>query len=133
MSEHPPPTAAARFALTARQRRLRWLTAVVVIVIVLMIVYAAHSPLFRPTHPEVLTPALKKAIKAKILFVGFYWIVCFLLVALLPLLAWLDVRETVRKVAVARRDYWREIAERSRRRSAEDHQPDTGDDASKSA
>ncbi|MGC8667611.1 MAG: hypothetical protein ACP5VE_05805 [Chthonomonadales bacterium] len=105
-----------RFRLTPRQRRLRWISAIILVVVAGMIVFGATSPLFHPIHPAVLTPLVRRQIKVRILFVGFYWIVCSLLASLLFLLAWLDIREVQRTLYAARKEVWQDAARQARER-----------------
>lgn len=105
-------------AITPRQRRLRVWTAVVLATIVVMIVIGVTSPFFKPSQPAVWTARTYKALQVKALFIGLYWIICTLMATSLFLLAWLDVREVARAATAARRDYWREIADRTRERRA---------------
>lgn len=104
----------ARFRLTPRQRRLRWTSALILAVVLAMVAFGLTSPLFKPVHPAVLTPMLRRQIKVRVLFVGLYWIVCSLLASFLILLAWLDIREVQRLLAAARKEVWRDAAQQAR-------------------
>lgn len=117
MAESESRDLSSYFKLTPRQRRLRLWTLVVLASILLMIVFGLNHPFFHPTRPPVMSPMVHKAMQVRILIIGMYWIVCTLLATSLILLAWLDVREIARKVAVARRDYARTLADRARNAS----------------
>ena len=106
-------------ALTPRQRRLRVLTVVILAAVILMIIVGLTHPFFRPTRPPVLTDQVRRALQAKVLIVGFYWIFCALLATSLFILAWLDLREVRRKLLLARRDMWKDILEQHRERRAD--------------
>jgi len=113
MAPDAPPV---RFNLTPRQRRLRWISAIILLAVIAMVIFGATSPLFRPVHPAVLTPVIRRQIKVRILFVGFYWIMCSLLASFLVVLAWLDIREVQRVLAAARRQVWQDAAQQARQR-----------------
>lgn len=114
MSESPSPSSSPpeRFELTLRQRRLRMLTTIILLVIFVMILIGATQPFFHFAPPPHMTPKVRKAMAVKAMIVLSYWTVCFILAACLPIIAWLDVREVRLKMAVARRDIWREVADR---------------------
>ena len=109
--------------LTPRQRRLRVLTLIILATVILMIAVGLIHPFFHPSRPTVMTPHIRRAIQAKILIVGFYWITCALLTTSLFLLAWLDLREVRRKLLLARRDMWKDILEQHRERRADRSSP----------
>jgi hypothetical protein len=104
------------FDLTLRQRRLRMMTGIVLTIIAAMFFVGMTHPFFRPIHPAVLTEAVRRAIKVKALVIFLYWTACLLLTAALMVFALLDVREIRKKIAIARRDYWADIAQRSAER-----------------
>ena len=106
-------------ALTPRQRRLRVVTVIILAAVILMIAVGLIHPFFRPTRPEVLTDQIRRAIQAKVLIVGLYWISCALLTSSLFILAWLDLREVRRKLLLARRDMWKDILEQHRERRSD--------------
>ncbi len=110
-------------ALTPRQRRLRVLTILILAAVIAMIFVGMTHPFFRPLRPAVMTPQLEKAIKVKILTIGFYWISCTLLTTSLFIFAWLDLREVRRKLLYARRDMWKDILEQHRERRGDDSSP----------
>ena len=109
--------------LTPRQRRLRVLTFVILAAVLTMLVIGLTHPFFRPTRPPVMTEQIKRAIQAKVLIVGFYWISCALLTTSLFILAWLDLREVRKKLLFARRDMWKDILEQHQQRLAEKSKP----------
>src|SRR2546423_951117 len=122
MSESDTPRVPA-FTLTLRQQRLRQLTVIVLLFIVAMIVLGFTHPFFSLRPPAVLTarpPAVdaahlnvvRRAFAAKLLIVGIYWAFTFFLAPLPPVSAWLYAREIRRQEATARRDIWREVADR---------------------
>lgn len=108
----------ARFPLTIRQRRLRYLTAIVLVIIALMIVFGAFHPAFRMTPPSALTDPLhpipapqvnviRHAFAVKLLFIGAYWAACIVLTLLLPVFAWFYTQDIQMQELMARRDIWR--------------------------
>lgn len=139
MSDPAPPTASRVLALTPRQRRLRVITAVLLVLIVGMVGTGILHPFFRSlASPEVLEKvrqeriaarqarqsglppsplsAQSRAVTVKLIFLYFYWTVCFLLALSLIIVAWLDLREVRRKLLAARRTLWKETVEEMRQR-----------------
>ena len=100
------------------------LTVLVLAAVIAMIFVGVTHPFFRPIRPAVMTPQLERAIKVKILTIGFYWITCTLLTTSLFILAWLDLREVRRKLLYARRDMWKDILEQHQERRADRSSPD---------
>jgi hypothetical protein len=111
-----PASARVPFRLTLRQRRLRTATAVILGVIALMIVFGNAHPFFHPHPPAALTPHLRRLFGVRMLLILSYWTVCLLFTVGLVVLAWLDVREIRLHMMMARRDIWRELADRQRSR-----------------
>lgn len=99
------------FNLTPRQRRLRTISAIVICFIAAMLFIGLTSPFFHPHIPAVITPHLRKAFAVRSLIILIYWFVCFILASSLILLAMLDLREVRKKLAMTRRDIWRDIAD----------------------
>jgi hypothetical protein len=119
-TEHKKP---ARFPLTPRQLRLRYLTYILLAIIAAMIAFGMLHPAFRMTPPAALTDrfhtvptpqltAVRKAFALKLLFIGIYWATCVVLTLLLPIFAWLYTREIQLQELMARRDFWREVSGR---------------------
>ena len=123
MSDSDSPPASIPFALTQHQRRLRTITAVLLLFIVAMIVFGVTSPFFHIARPVIMTPVIRKRLAVRGLAIMAYWTVCILLALSLLLVAWLDLREVRRKLLVARRDIWKDIAERSRERHEKSSEP----------
>jgi hypothetical protein len=119
MTESQTPRRIARFPLSPRQRRLRIYSFVIIGFIAAMIIFAMMHPFFRPSHPPVLTEAVRRALVVKTLFIMGYWTICFLLLFSLLIIAWLYTREIMRQLMVERARIWREIADRSNERMAE--------------
>lgn len=139
MSDVRPPDDAARFALTPRQRRLRVVTLTVLVLVGAMIAVGVRAPFFRsagspairalarealvarredrPVRPAAVRAS--RAVRVRLIAIYLYWTCCILLTTSLFVLAWLDMREVQRKLARARRDIWRVIAEEHRRRRPE--------------
>ena len=101
------------FHLTPRQRRHRMITVILLIVIGVMIAIGVTQPFFDLRIHGPLTPVVRKAVAAKGIMIMGYWTVCFLFAVGLLIVAWLEYREIQRKLLVARRDVWRELAGRS--------------------
>ncbi len=100
--------------LTPSQRRRRVWTFVLIAFIALMIAVGRIHPFFKLVRPEHMTRAAQKALAVKGIMVMGYWTVCFLLAVGLLLLAWMEFREVQRKALIARRDVWRDLADRTR-------------------
>lgn len=100
--------------LTPSQRRRRVWTFVFLATICAMILIGRFHPFFKFARPEHLTRAAQKALAVKGMMVMGYWTVCFLLAITLLLLAWMEIREVQRKALIARRDVWRDIADKTR-------------------
>lgn len=116
------------FRLTARQRRLRVLTAVVILMIGAMVATGVTHPFFRSAGSEEVRALARQAVVARragrpappeaerarraaavrVAFIGAYWSACFVLSGALLILAWLDVREIRRKLLEAQRALSRE-------------------------
>src|SRR5689334_8594148 len=122
MSESSAPKVAP-FTVTHRQRRLRQLTVIVLLFIGAMIVLGFTHPFFNLRPPAALSAppgtvdsarlkVVRHAFAAKLLIVGIYWAFTFFLALLLPIFAWLYSREIRLQEAIARRDIWREVADR---------------------
>ncbi len=133
MSDNAEFRIPARFPLTLRQRRLRYLTYIVGGVIAVMIVVGFTHPFFNMTPSTALAdpahslaPAalksMRKAFAAKLLLTGVYWAVCILFTLLLPIFAWLYTREIQLQELMARRDIWRDVS--GRNRASAEHIPD---------
>lgn len=140
MSDPAPPAVAIQvLALTPRQRRLRVITALLLILIVGMVGTGILHPFFRSLAPPealekvrqermaeqqarqsgVPPPPMspqRRAVTVKLIFLYFYWTLCFLLALSLVVVAWLDLREVRRKLLTARRDLWKETVEEMRQR-----------------
>lgn len=111
------------FRPTLRQRRLRVLSAVVLLIILSLVAAGVTQPFFRsvgsPQVRELARQAMmdkragrtptaraehaRRAAAVRVAVIGAYWTLCFLLSALLLILAWLDVREVRKKLLAAQR------------------------------
>lgn len=100
-------------ALTPRQRRLRVWTFVILAAVAAMVVCGVTAPFFRMHHAPITSPLLRKAVATQAIMVLGYWTVCFLLTCTLMALAWLDLREVQKKLALARAMVLREMARES--------------------
>jgi len=118
MTDAETPSGRIQFTLSMRQRRLRVLTLVILAFIVLMIVYGMTSPFFHLHPPALLSHHLRRAFALRAMFILGYWTVCILLACSLFFIAWLDIRELRLQTLMARRDMWRDIANRSREQAA---------------
>jgi phosphatidylserine synthase len=105
------------FSLTLKQRRLRTVTAVIVVAVIVMIAVGMIHPFFHPSLAQNASEVARKAFKAQLLMIAFYWTVCLILGFSLSILAWLDVREIRRKIAEAQRDIWRDVADDRKRKT----------------
>ena len=100
--------------LTPSQRRRRAWTFILLATIAAMILVGQFHPFFKFARPEHLTRAAQKALAVKGIMVMGYWTVCFLFAIALLLLGWMEIREVQRKALIARRDVWRDIADKTR-------------------
>ena len=99
--------------LTLAQRRHRQITLVLLVVIMVMIVVGLRHPFFDLRIHATMTPLVRKALAAKGIVIMGYWTVCILLALGMILIAWLEFREIQRKLLMARRDVFRDLAGRS--------------------
>jgi hypothetical protein len=108
-----PAYLAALSTLSPRQRRLRVITAIVFIVLGVMIFVGFSHPFFHPVVPPFASLAVRRAFAVRALFIMLYWSICFVLLFSLVIVAWLDYREIKLKMLMARRDIFRDIADRA--------------------
>lgn len=119
MGEQEPVPPAIQFALTPRQRRIRVVAGVILVAILAMLVLWRVNPFF---HPHLRMPGSLTAVRAykvQVILIGFYVITILLMTTSLLLLAWMDLRESLRRASEARVGYWQTVAQEARARQRE--------------
>ncbi len=110
------------FCPSLKQRRVRTAATLLLVLLAAMVYAGITQPFFRRagdpetlrlareamaarrqgTAPSAEAEAARRAAAARILFIGGYWTVCFILSGAVVLLAWIDVREIQRRFAAMR-------------------------------